>query len=164
MMVPAVAVKVADVAAAATMTDAGTVRVELVLVRVTEAPPVGAAPFRVTVQVELPELFKVVGRQDREVTVGHAPPVTVPPVAESGTAVPAGEEATLLPITIGVAVRPTAMVRFTTATAPFEMTPAFNPQARQVYVPELAEQLNVLLAAVRAAPELTEMETTLVRG
>ena len=37
------AVKVADVAAAATVTDAGTTSVEFVLVRVTLAPPLGAA-------------------------------------------------------------------------------------------------------------------------
>ena len=51
LMVAVVALKVAVVAAATTVTDAGTVRVELVLVRVTEAPPVGAAWVRVTVQV-----------------------------------------------------------------------------------------------------------------
>ena len=48
---PVVVLKVADVAVAATVTDAGTVRVEFVLLRVTLAPPVGAALFRVTVQV-----------------------------------------------------------------------------------------------------------------
>jgi len=159
-----VAVKVADAAAAATMTDAGTLRIASVLVRVTVAPPAGAAPLSLTVQVELPELLKVAGRQDREVTVGHAPPVTVPPVVESGMASPAAEDATLLLTPIAVVAAPTAMVRFTTAAVPLEMVPAFIPEATQVYVPEPAAQLNVLLAAVRAAPELTEMETTLVGG
>jgi hypothetical protein len=37
-----VALKVAEVAAAATVTDAGTVRVVLVLVRVKRMPPLGA--------------------------------------------------------------------------------------------------------------------------
>ena len=85
-MVAVVTLKLTDVAAAATLTDAGAVRVKSVLDRVTVAPPVGAALLRVTVQVELPELFSVAGRQDREVTVGKmvAPPVTVPPVEESG--------------------------------------------------------------------------------
>ena len=46
-----VALKVAVVAAAATVTNAGAVSVALVLVRVTVAPPVGAAWVRVTVQV-----------------------------------------------------------------------------------------------------------------
>ena len=50
LMVVVVALKVA-VVAAATVTDAGTVRTELVLVKVTLAPPVGAACVRVTVQV-----------------------------------------------------------------------------------------------------------------
>jgi len=51
LMVPVVTVKVAEVAAAATVTAAGTVRVALVFERVTLAPPVGAACVRVTVQV-----------------------------------------------------------------------------------------------------------------
>jgi len=50
-MAPVVALKGADVAAAATVTEAGTVRVGLVLDRVTIALPVGAAFVRVTVQV-----------------------------------------------------------------------------------------------------------------
>ena len=45
-----VALKLADVAAAATVTEAGTVRVELVLDKVTVAPPVAAAWLRVMVQ------------------------------------------------------------------------------------------------------------------
>jgi hypothetical protein len=44
-------VKVADVAPAGTVTDAGTVRAKSVLVKVTITPPVGAAWVRVTVQV-----------------------------------------------------------------------------------------------------------------
>ena len=55
VMAAVVALKVADMAAAATVTEAGTVRVALVLVRVTVAPPVGAGWVRVTVQ-ELEEL------------------------------------------------------------------------------------------------------------
>jgi hypothetical protein len=63
-----VALKVAEVAAAATVTAAGTVRVALVLVRVMAAPPVGAAWVRVTVQV-LEELGpRLVGLQTSEET------------------------------------------------------------------------------------------------
>ena len=51
LMVAVVALKVAVVAAAATVTDAGTVRVALLFERVTLAPPVGAGWVRVTVQV-----------------------------------------------------------------------------------------------------------------
>ena len=49
--VPAVAVKVAVVLPAATVTEAGTVRAALLSETETSRPPVGAALFRVTVQV-----------------------------------------------------------------------------------------------------------------
>ena len=60
--------KVAAVAAAATVTEAGTVSVALELVRVTEAPPAGAALVRVTVQVEEALWPRLVGLQTREDT------------------------------------------------------------------------------------------------
>jgi hypothetical protein len=67
-IVAVVALKVAAVAAAATITEPGTVRVALVLVSVTLAPPAGAALVSVTVQV-LDELGpKLVGLQDSEET------------------------------------------------------------------------------------------------
>jgi len=50
-MVAVVTLKVEDVAAAATVTEAGTVKVALEFARVTLAPPAGAAWVRVTVQV-----------------------------------------------------------------------------------------------------------------
>ena len=159
------ALKVAEVAAAATVTDAGTVSVVLVLVRVTAAPPVGAALVRVTVQVELLELFRVAGRQDRDATVGEvAPPVTVPPVPKSTMPLPVGEDSAVLLIAIAVVVRPAAMTRFTTATEPFAMAPAFIAEARQVYVPGVPLQVNVLSAPVSAVPAVAEIETTLAGG
>ena len=48
---PVVTLKVAEEAAAATVTDAGTVRLALELERPTLAPPVGAGWVRVTVHV-----------------------------------------------------------------------------------------------------------------
>ena len=50
-MAAVVALKVTDVAAAGNVTDAGTVSIELVLARVTIAPPAGGALVRLTVQV-----------------------------------------------------------------------------------------------------------------
>jgi hypothetical protein len=160
-----VALKVAEDAAGATVTDAGTVRFELVSIRVTIAPEAGAGPLSVTVQVELLKGFRVAGRQDREVTAGNAATTeTVPLAAKSGMPVPAGEDAVLLITTIGTVFRPAAIVRFTTATTPFEMIPVFIAEATQVYVPGAPLQVNVLPAAVRAAPELTETEATLAVG
>jgi hypothetical protein len=77
LIVVVVALNVAEVAAAATVTDAGTVRVELVFVRVTLAPPVGAAWVKVTVQ--LLEAFgpKLVGLHDNEDTSTGATRLTV---------------------------------------------------------------------------------------
>ena len=49
-MVVVVALKLADVAAAATVIEAGTVRFVLELLKVTAAPPAGAGWVRVTVQ------------------------------------------------------------------------------------------------------------------
>ena len=70
--VAVVALKVAVVAAVATVTDAGTVSVELELVRATLAPPVGAAWVRVTVQ-GLEELGpRLVGLQASEETCAEA--------------------------------------------------------------------------------------------
>jgi hypothetical protein len=115
------------------VTEAGTVNTVLLLLNVTAAPPVGAAPLRVAVQVDFPALFRLVGTHDTEETVGNAaPPVTVPPVAFSTIAPPAAEEATLLLIPIAVVLTPSASTRFTAATVPLEMMPAFIPEARQV--------------------------------
>jgi hypothetical protein len=50
-----VAVKAAVVEPAATVTEAGTVTALLLLARLTAKPPVGAAAFRVTVQLSVPD-------------------------------------------------------------------------------------------------------------
>jgi hypothetical protein len=76
-MAPVVTLKVADVAAAATVTEAGTVKVALEFARVTLAPPAGAAWVRVTVQV-LEELAPMLeGLQLRDETSTDAARFTV---------------------------------------------------------------------------------------
>ncbi len=67
-MVVVVALNVAVVAVAATVTDAGTVSVALVLVSVTAAPPAGAACVKVTVQVLEAFCPRLVGLQASEET------------------------------------------------------------------------------------------------
>ena len=65
-----VALNVADVKPAATVTDAGTVSTVLVFVSVTAAPPAGAAFVSVTVQV--PEAFgpKLAGQANEDTRTG----------------------------------------------------------------------------------------------
>ena len=74
---PVVTAKVAEVAAAATVTDAGTVRVELVFDKATLALPLGAGWVKLTVQVleELDEMLA--GLQEREETSAGATRVTL---------------------------------------------------------------------------------------
>jgi hypothetical protein len=66
--VPALAAKVAEVAVAAMVSEAGTVKEELLSETATTVPPARAGWFRVTVQaVDAPE-FTLVGLQAREET------------------------------------------------------------------------------------------------
>jgi hypothetical protein len=76
-MEPVVALNVAVAAAAATATEPGTVSVALVSVRVTLAPPAGAALFKVTVHVLDPFALRLVGLQDSEDIITGAVSVTV---------------------------------------------------------------------------------------
>ena len=77
VMDPVVTAKVAEVAVAATVTDAGTVRVELVFDKATLAPPLGAGWVKLTVQM-LEELDpRLVGLQEREETSTGATRLTL---------------------------------------------------------------------------------------
>ncbi len=71
------AVKVAEVEAAATETEAGTESAALLSERVTEAPPAGAALVRETVQVVEALEPMLVGLQVREETRTDATRLTV---------------------------------------------------------------------------------------
>ena len=76
-IVEVVAPKAAEVVAAATVTDAGTVRVVLELDRATEAPPVGAGWVRVTAQVLVPFGPKLAGAHVSEETSTGATRLTL---------------------------------------------------------------------------------------
>ena len=124
---PAAAVKVADAAPAAMVTEAGTVSKALLSDSATMAPPVGAGWFRVTVHVvEVPESI-VVGLQARSVRLGETIVVIVPPVAVMGTALPdcAAPNAPVTPIEATVV--PGEIVAVTIATTPFWMMFALSP-------------------------------------
>ena len=68
--VPAMALKFAVVAPAATVTEAGTVRAALFEESPTEVPPVSAARFSVTVQLEAEPGATELGEHDRPDTDG----------------------------------------------------------------------------------------------
>ena len=74
---PAVALNVAEATPEPTVTDAGTVNAVLVSVRVTAAPPAGAAPERITVHVELPPDVTVLGEHANEDTTTAVARLTV---------------------------------------------------------------------------------------
>jgi hypothetical protein len=164
-MFPLAALNVAEVAPAATVTEAGTVSTVLLVFSVTMAPPLGAPALKVTVHTALLVLLNVEGLHDTPVTVGKGVvPVTVPPVPDRVMLLPVPETAAVLLNAIEALLTPDANESVTTATVPFEILPAFMPDTRQVYAPEAATQLIVLDALVAAVPALAEMETTLLGG
>jgi hypothetical protein len=138
VMVEAVAEKVAEVAPAATVTEAGTVNAALLSDKETTAPPDGAAPVRLTVQVDVPEPVMLLGLQlspDRDVVVGGI--VTVPVVPRDVMKSPAEEEAKLL-LTSTALLRLVLVdsVRVALATTPFGIVVEFAPASRHVTVPD----------------------------
>jgi hypothetical protein len=91
-----VAVKVAEVAPAATVTEEGVVTLALLSDRATLAPPVGAATFSVTVQVAEPAALNDEGAQLSEDTTGAAGGTVIctdAPVAVTGISLPFGQDA-----------------------------------------------------------------------
>ena len=69
-MLPAVAVKLAEVEPEDTVTAVGTINVATLLDRLTIAPPVNAAFESVSEQVAVPPEIRLVGEQEMELTVG----------------------------------------------------------------------------------------------
>ena len=77
LMAAVVTMKFTDVAAAATVTDAGTVRVALEFARMTLAPPAGAGWVSVTVHVLEELAARLVGLQASDETSTDAIRLTV---------------------------------------------------------------------------------------
>jgi hypothetical protein len=90
MEAAAVALKVAAVAPAATVTDAGTVSEALLLASVTLDPPVGAAVFKVTVQLAAALGFRLPGLHVRDEMVG----IVMTPLAPAETGNPSPVKST----------------------------------------------------------------------
>ncbi len=112
----AVAVKVAVVAEAKTVTEAGTVAEALLEDRATAAPPVGAAEFRVTVQVEEPAPVKDEGEQARLLTSGGGAVMLRAEVLEVPLAVAVTVTAVVAATVPAVAVNPAEVAPEATVT------------------------------------------------
>jgi hypothetical protein len=159
-MLPMFALKAAAVPPAGITTLAGTVISGELALTVTVVGAATACESVAEQEVVAPDITPP-GPQARELIVGEGGPITVPPVPNKATAAPNGVEAAVLVTPMADVVTPAATVKLTSATTPLEMMPAFSPEARQLYEPLIAEQLNVLPALPAAGPAVTEMETRL---
>jgi hypothetical protein len=161
---PAVAVKVAVVAPAATVTEAGVVKAALLSESVTTEPPAGAARDKVTVQVELEPEATLAGEHCSFEIVGRAVwTAMVPPVPETAKAVPSASAPTGLPSDRGtVKLLVAESVIVTTATTPLLIVLAFRPEATHIVDPLVVLQVIVFPAAVRAGPAAKAMVVTSV--
>src|SRR5262249_22979998 len=130
----AVALKVAVVAAAGTVTEGGTVRSALLLASVTTDPPAAAAESRTTGQVELAVGLIGAGVQATDEPAGIVMTPLVP--AETASGLPPGSTPTGL-VTAIVAVPALAgRVSCTVAAIPGFMALTFSPVSRQVSDPD----------------------------
>ena len=128
---PAVAMKVAELAPAGTVTDAGIVSRALLSDSATVAPE-EAVWFKLTVQVvEAPEAT-VTGLQLKNVKLSGTTVVIVPPVAVMASALADWVAPNALAMPIYVAVVLGEIVAVTTATTPFWTIFALSPVNRQV--------------------------------
>ena len=154
---------VAEVAAAATVTDAGTVSIALLFDTLTIAPPVGAALLRLTVQVLEALGPRLLGLQaSAEMSTGATE--MLPPIADMGMASPAMDapKVPLTPIVIELALGASPTV--TTATLPFGITFVLSPVATQINELAPPAQLMLLPEDVRAESGVTEKLVTLAEG
>jgi hypothetical protein len=128
----AVAVNTALATPEATVTEAGTVTLPLLLDRLTESPPLGAAAVRLTVHVLVPAPVSDAGLQlipaGTTITVGVTTAIA-PPVAVAGIESPTREATTTLVIPIGTDAAEGAgdNVAVTLATTPLPIVFEFTP-------------------------------------
>jgi hypothetical protein len=128
-MVPAVAVNVADVEPAGTSTDEGTVRLELLLLSATVAPPVPAAALNDTEQLDVPGALIAVGLHVRERKDTAEPTLRVPPLAVTVRLVPVGDAANTLVSPMLTLPEEIEGVTLTVASTPFPIAVRFKPLA-----------------------------------
>jgi hypothetical protein len=152
----AVALKVALLAPAGMVRDAGTVTLAELELKPTVTGWV-ATPLSRAVQRIVPPGFNIPRLQVSElsVTMAGAGTVTVAPADEMEIAAPAKEASTALLRPIADVLPPAATVIETVAAVPFAMVFEFSPVARHVYAFALPAQVIDLLADSSADPGAT---------
>jgi len=123
---PAAALNVALLPPAGTVTAAGTVSAAAELLSATETSEV-PGPLSVTVHRLACALVKVAGEQTKVRKTMGAATVTVPEVAVTATAVPAGDAPKAFVTPMVVFPAPAAKVTVTIATTPFRIGDEFRP-------------------------------------
>jgi hypothetical protein len=162
MEAAAVALNVAVVAPAATVTEAGTASEALLLARVTLDPPVGAALFNITVQLAAELALRFPGLHVRDETVGTMMVPFAP--ADTGSASPVASTPIGFVIATAVVTAFAARVSWTLATIPVAIVLVFTPVSRQVNEPDAEAQYMVLPAAVAAGPVPAEIAEIWLAG
>jgi hypothetical protein len=131
-----VAVKVAAVLPAATVTEAGTVSAAALLASATVAPAGGAGPLSEAVQLDDPNALRDAGAQLSALRVraggGGEAGVTIPPTPLMVSEFPPGSVPDGFVTLIAALATPTAIVTLTDATTPLCIPMAFTPDSRQV--------------------------------
>jgi len=163
LMAPAVALNVVEVEPAATVAEAATGSMVLLLDRDTTVPPLGAAETSATVQVELAPEVRLVGEHCKEDKPGcQFRTATAPEVAEMLSADPFAKAAIGLLTAMGT-VEPLVAgerVTVTVPTTPLPIVESVAPIATHVTVPLTELQVRVLPAVPRVAPAATTTELT----
>jgi hypothetical protein len=156
---PAVALNVAVVIPAGTVTDAGTVSRELLLVGITIVPPEGAARSRPTEQLAVPPGLRVPDAHESVERFGTA--IVEDPGAETTNVLASGSAATTFERFTEVVVAEGASVICTYATTPAPRTFVFIPINKHVYWPGVpAAQYTDFPAEVADGPSVTSIEET----
>jgi hypothetical protein len=126
----AVAVNAAEADPAAMTNDDGTVRLLFVPPIVSVTPPLGAAPLRVAVQLDVPGVVMEEGLHTNVLNTGIEPTVSVLPVPLAVKDPPMDEAATAFTTLMLMLPRVMAGVMETVATTPSDMAVVFTPEAR----------------------------------
>jgi hypothetical protein len=129
-IVPAVAVNVAVVLPAPTVTEDGTVKAVALRDKETTAPPAGAEVLSETVQVDDPPVPSDTGAQVSVLGSGSAEAVTTPPAPLMGSEDPPAATPMVFVTLIDAFDTPDAIVTLTTAATPFCITVVFMPASK----------------------------------